>query len=78
MYKKDRVITASQVFNIDENVANTTVVDTALATDVDTVGSLQSWTITAGNADGNFAIDGSSGVITILNHSILNYEASPR
>ena len=71
------VITASQTFTLPENSANGTSVGTVLATDVDTVGTLQNWTITGGTGAGAFAIDPVSGEITVLDGSLLNFEATP-
>ena len=45
------VITPGQSFNIAENSINTTSAGTVLATDADTVGSLQNWQIVSGNND---------------------------
>ena len=68
------VITASQSFNIIENAINGTAVGTALATDADTVGTLQNWQITAGNTDNVFTINALSGAITIADNTNLDYE----
>ncbi|HDZ20438.1 MAG TPA: DUF4347 domain-containing protein [Phycisphaerae bacterium] len=70
------VITASQSFAVAENAADTISVGTALATDADTSGSLQSWTITAGNGDGIFAINSSTGEITVTDNSNLDRETT--
>ena len=70
------VITPGQTFNVAEDVANTTSVGTVLATDIDTVGTIQDWAITAGNADGIFTIDPASGEITIADNTNLDYEVT--
>ncbi len=71
------VITASQSFNIDEDAANTTSVGTVLATDGDvTATTFSSWTITAGNGDGIFAINSSTGELTVLDNTNLDYETT--
>ncbi|MGI9324644.1 MAG: cadherin domain-containing protein [Pseudomonadales bacterium] len=70
------VITPGQTFNVNEDAGVADPVGTAVATDADTVGSLQGWTIVGGNADGVFQIDGATGAITIANTTNLNFEAS--
>jgi hypothetical protein len=59
--------------NIDENLANGTVVGQVTATDVDANSSF-SYKITAGNGDGAFAIDQSSGEVIVANSLKLDYE----
>ncbi|MCA8997201.1 MAG: DUF4347 domain-containing protein, partial [Planctomycetaceae bacterium] len=46
------VIDPAQAFSVNESATNGTSLGTVTATDVDTVGSLQNWQITAGNTDG--------------------------
>ncbi|HIK91834.1 MAG TPA: tandem-95 repeat protein [Planctomycetes bacterium] len=70
------VVTASQSFNVSEDAANTTSVGTVLATDADTIGSLQNWTITAGNGDGVFAINAGTGEITVTDNTNLDRETT--
>ena len=70
------VITSGQSFNVAEHAVNTTSVGTVLATDVDTTGSLETWTITAGNDDAIFAINNASGEITVADNTNLDYEAA--
>ncbi|PHS11806.1 MAG: hypothetical protein COA78_08945 [Blastopirellula sp.] len=67
------VITASQSFNISELAANMASVGTVATTES---GALQDWTITAGNGDNIFAINSTSGEITIADNTNLNYEAT--
>jgi len=69
------VITAGQSFTIAENSAVGTSVGTLLATDADNPSSLGGWAITGGNTSGAFAINASTGVLTVLGN--LNYEATP-
>ncbi|WP_066316235.1 cadherin domain-containing protein [Bacillus sp. FJAT-29814] len=59
--------------NIDENLANGTVVGKVTATDHD-ANTHFSYKITAGNEDGAFAIDPSSGEVTVANSVKLDYE----
>ncbi|MCB1644143.1 MAG: cadherin domain-containing protein [Pseudomonadales bacterium] len=70
------VVTAAQSFSLVENSVNSTVVGTVLATDADTTGTLGSWQITSGNTSSAFAIDSSSGVITVNNVAALDYEVT--
>jgi len=69
------VVTASQTFNIDEDEPNTTSIGTVLATDGDvTATTFSSWTITAGNTNNVFAINSSTGEITVNDANELDYE----
>ncbi|WP_254512701.1 cadherin domain-containing protein [Anatilimnocola floriformis] len=67
---------APQTFSVAENSVNTTVVGTVVANDVD-AGDTKSFAITAGNASGAFAINQSTGAITVANSSLLNFETTP-
>ena len=72
------VITAVSPIAINENLANGTAVGTLVATDGDvTATSFSSWTITAGNTGSAFAIDPSTGAITVNLSSALDFETSP-
>ncbi len=71
------VITPAQVFAVAENVSNGTSVGIVIATDADTVGSLQNWAITGGDVDGVFAIDALTGELTIVNNTFLDFETTP-
>ncbi len=57
-----------------ENAANGTVVGTITGTDVD-AGDTKSYTFT-NSAGGRFAINRTTGVITVANSTLLNYEAA--
>ncbi|WP_461641211.1 cadherin repeat domain-containing protein [Labilibaculum euxinus] len=71
------IVTASQTFNIDEDASNTTSVGTVLATDGDaTATTFSSWTITAGNTDGIFAVNSTTGEITVTDNTNLDYETT--
>ena len=63
-------------FSVDENSASGTLVGTASATDAD-AGQLLTYAITGGNTNGAFAIDSSTGAISVANRAALNYESSP-
>ena len=60
-----------QSFAVDENSANGTLVSTLVASDPD--GDTLSFSITAGNIDGAFAIDVRSGALTVANSAALDY-----
>jgi VCBS repeat-containing protein len=59
---------------VAENAANGTVVGTVTGTDVD-AGETKSYTFT-NSAGGRFAINRTTGVITVANGTLLNYEAA--
>ncbi len=61
--------------SVAENSPNGTTVCTVLAGDQDG-GQSHTFAITAGNTGGAFAING-SGVITVANSAVLNFEATP-
>ncbi|HEX2645382.1 MAG TPA: cadherin repeat domain-containing protein, partial [Thermoanaerobaculia bacterium] len=63
-------------FSIPENSANGTVVGTVVATDPD-AGQILAYSITGGNAGLAFAIDATTGVITVVNSAALNFETTP-
>jgi hypothetical protein len=70
------VITASQTFSVNEDVANTTSVGTVAVGDGDiTATTYSAWTITAGNGDAIFGINGTSGEITVVDNTNLDYES---
>ncbi len=60
--------------NIDENSANGTVVGTAAASDVDS-GDTLTYSLT-NNAGGRFAIDAVTGVVTVANGALLDFETA--
>ena len=72
------IIIAAQSFSIDENSANGSTIGTVVATDADaSPTTYQDWTITSGNTDNAFAIGSSSGEITVVDASKLDYETEP-
>ncbi|MCP3668906.1 MAG: hypothetical protein GY814_00405, partial [Gammaproteobacteria bacterium] len=71
----DPVVTAA-TFTVDENSADGTVVGTVVATDPDAGTSFSAWTITAGNTGTAFAINGSSGLITVNDETQLDYDTT--
>ena len=71
------VITAAQSFSIDENSANGSIIGIVAATDADTIPTTyQDWTITSGNTNAAFAIDSSSGELSVATSSELDYEST--
>jgi len=72
----DAPVVDDQGFAVDENSANGTVVSTVAALDPDAGDSL-AFAITAGNTGGAFAIDSSTGQITVANVAALDFEANP-
>ncbi len=61
---------------VDENAANGTVVGvTALASDADATNNTITYTLDD-NAGGRFAIDGSTGVVTVADGTLLDREAA--
>ena len=71
------VIAVGQAFSASELAAVSDSLGLVSASDADTVGSLQNWQITGGNADGVFAINAATGEITIANTTNLDYETTP-
>ncbi|MCF8379125.1 MAG: cadherin domain-containing protein, partial [Bacteroidales bacterium] len=64
---------SNQSFSLDENSANGSTVGTVLATDPDN-GQTLSYSIDAGNTDNAFAINATSGILTVNNAAVLNFE----
>jgi hypothetical protein len=69
------VVTAATV-TLAENSANGTVVHTVAFTDVESTQN-HAFAITAGNTGGAFAIDPTTGAITVANSSALDFETTP-
>ncbi len=68
LYASDRILTVA------ENAGNGTAVGTATAQDPNTTNTL-TYSLTD-NAGGRFTINSTSGVITVANSSLLNYEST--
>ena len=66
----------SQSFAVNENSAAGVEVGTVLASDPDQ-GQTLTYAITDGNESGAFAIDGSTGLITVANPAVQDYETTP-
>lgn len=67
----------SNAFSLPENSANGTAVGTLTATDPDPGTVLSDWTIVSGNTGGAFALNASTGQITVANSAALNFESAP-
>ncbi|HEY3567640.1 MAG TPA: cadherin domain-containing protein [Thermoanaerobaculia bacterium] len=63
-------------FTLNENSPNGTVVGTVTFTDPD-LGQGHTFAITAGNTGGAFAIDATTGQITVANGAALDFETTP-
>ena len=61
---------------MNEDAANSTSVGTPTASDPDSGPSALSYSITAGNAAGIFAINSSTGEITVTDNTNLDYETA--
>ncbi|MFB9862481.1 glucuronyl esterase domain-containing protein [Rufibacter immobilis] len=71
-------ITPGQTFKVSESAANNTSIDHVLATDPDTATVLQQWQITGGTGASIFAIDATTGQLTVADNSSLDFESSTR
>lgn len=69
------VVAAAGPFNIAEDAPDATVVGSVNATDVDTVGSVTGYSITAGNTGSAFAIS-SAGEITVADTLAIDHEVT--
>ncbi|MEZ6122627.1 MAG: DUF2341 domain-containing protein [Planctomycetaceae bacterium] len=70
------VITAGQIFGVSEAATAGSVVGVVQATDPDSGTTFSDWAITGGNADNIFAINASTGQITVNDPAALDYETS--
>jgi len=73
--KNDTPVADDTALNVAEDAANGAVVGTVTATDPD-AGDTRTYSITAGNGDGIFAINSATGEITVTDNSNLNYESA--
>ena len=72
------VITAQQKLYVEEGTSNGSVVGTVTATDADvSATTFQQWTIASGNEGGYFAINASTGEITVADNSGLDPQVNP-
>lgn len=70
----DAPIVNNQSANLAEDAANSTAIGTVAATDQDS--DTLTYAITAGNADGMFAINASTGAITLADNTNLDFEGA--
>jgi len=68
------VLANTPPLSVNENTSPGTLVGTVVATDVDT-GEVLTYSIVSGDTGTAFTIDARNGQITVLNLSVLNYEA---
>lgn len=75
----DAPVAADAAFAVAENSANGTAVGTYAATDPDATApdNTLAYTITGGNDDGVFAIDATTGVLSIADNTLLDFETTP-
>ena len=66
----------NQIFAVDENSVNSTLVGTVAATDPDIADTL-SYSITTGNTGNAFSINATTGEITVNDSTQLNFESNP-
>ncbi|MGV8964224.1 MAG: PA14 domain-containing protein [Candidatus Saccharimonadaceae bacterium] len=66
----------NQNFQLNENSVNGTIAGTVIGTDPD-AGQLLTYSIISGNTSGAFAINTSTGVLTVTNSAALNFEVNP-
>ncbi len=71
------IVDGGQSFFVIESATDATSLGNVTATDPDTVGSLQNWTIVSGNTSSAFAIDSASGELTVNNAATLDFETLP-
>ncbi len=72
--RNDAPVVTPQNFLISENSVNGAFMGTIAATDQD-AGQTRTFSIVAGNTDNAFAINPTTGVLTVNNSAALNYEA---
>ena len=67
----------SASYDLAESASAGTSLDTLAATDPDTglATTLQDWTITSGNSDGIFALDSTTGALTVADTTSLDYDS---
>src|SRR5207237_1203332 len=72
----DAPVVNDQAFSVAENSANGTVVGTIVASDVDT-GQTRTFAVTGGTGQAAFAVNATTGQITVTNSAALNFETTP-
>ena len=61
------IVTSGQSFTVAENTTNGTSIGTIAATDADLSTTFSAWTIVSGNTGNVFALDSSTGALSVLN-----------
>ena len=72
----DAPVVTDATFSVAENSADNTVIGTISATDAD-AGDTKTYSITSGNTGGTFGINPSTGQITVIDNSALDFETNP-
>ena len=70
------VISSGQTFAVSELAANGTLLGSVTASDADAGTLFSNWQITGGNAAGVFAINGTTGALTVANNANLDFETT--
>jgi hypothetical protein len=68
------IITPAQQYSVSELAGVGAIVGNVVATDADSVGTVQNWSIVGGNSDGIFSINAATGRLSVSNVSNLNFE----
>ena len=71
------VIDTAQSLSVSEAAADGTSLGTITALDADDGTVLSNWTISAGNSDGIFFINSSTGELTVIDNANLDFETTP-
>ncbi|MDO9253872.1 MAG: cadherin domain-containing protein, partial [Bacteroidales bacterium] len=66
----------NQNFQLNENTPNGTNIGTVIASDPDAT-QILSYSILSGNTNGAFAINATTGVLSVVNSAALNFESTP-
>ena len=69
-------VISNQSFSVAENSANGTLAGTVVATDPD-AGQTKTFSIVSGNTNGAFAINTSTGALTVANSAAINFYLNP-
>ena len=69
-----KLASQNNIFTVNENAANGTVIGTIISSDVD-AGDTRTFSLT-NNAGGRFAINPTNGLITVANGGLLDFEAN--
>ncbi|MFA9371737.1 MAG: cadherin domain-containing protein [Labilibaculum antarcticum] len=70
------IVSASQIFSVNEDAANTTSVGAVMVNDQDAGTTFSSWTIVSGNDDAVFVINAATGELTIADNTKLDFETT--